>query len=61
VAGEINKNEFIFPFERLEVWQLAVDLADYVLNPMESFPVNKLQSCYCLKRSAPQVQRSFNS
>jgi four helix bundle protein len=41
VTCEINKDEFIFPFEKLEVWQLAIDLADYVLNLMESFPVNK--------------------
>jgi hypothetical protein len=24
-------SEYIFPFEKLDVWQLAVDLADYVL------------------------------
>jgi len=32
---------FVFPFEKLEVWQLAVDLADFVLNLLESFPTNK--------------------
>jgi four helix bundle protein len=37
MSGSQEKT-FIFPFERLEVWQLAVDLADYVLNLMESFP-----------------------
>ena len=41
MTQEINKDEFIFPFEKLEVWQLAIDLADYVLNLMESFPANK--------------------
>jgi len=25
-------SEYIFPFEKLDVWQLSVDLADYVLN-----------------------------
>ena len=33
--------EFKFPFEKLEVWHLAVDLADFVLNILESFPPNK--------------------
>jgi four helix bundle protein len=32
---------FVFPFEKLEVWQLAVDLADFVLELLESFPPNK--------------------
>jgi len=36
--GERN---FIFPFEKLEVWQLAVDLADFVLDLLESVPPNK--------------------
>jgi len=31
-------NEFVFPFEKLEVWQLAVDLAEYLLNALESLP-----------------------
>ena len=34
-------NEFKFPFEKLEVWQLAVDFADSVLNILDSFPPNK--------------------
>ena len=33
--------EFKFPFEKLEVWRLAVDLADYVLNILDSFPPGK--------------------
>lgn len=32
---------FVFPFEKLEVWQLAVDLADYILELLENFPPNK--------------------
>ena len=32
---------FVFPFEKLEVWQLAVDLADYILGLLETFPANK--------------------
>jgi len=33
--------EFKFPFEKLEVWRLAVDLADYVLHVLDSFPPGK--------------------
>jgi len=33
--------KFIFPFEKLEVWQLAVDFADFILNLIDSFPANK--------------------
>ena len=33
--------EFKFPFEKLEVWHLAVDFADFVLNILDSFPPNK--------------------
>ena len=32
---------FVFPFEKLEVWQLAVDLADYIPGLLETFPANK--------------------
>jgi four helix bundle protein len=37
MSGSQEKT-FVFPFEKLGVWQLAVDLADYVLELMESFP-----------------------
>ena len=33
--------DYIFPFEKLEVWNLSVDFADYVLKVLESFPENK--------------------
>jgi four helix bundle protein len=33
--------EYVFPFEKLEVWQLAVDLADYVLGLLDAFSPNK--------------------
>jgi four helix bundle protein len=36
-----GKRNFVFPFEKLEVWQLAVDLADFVLGLLESMPPNK--------------------
>jgi four helix bundle protein len=37
----MKEDEFVFPFEKLEVWQLAVELADFILNLMDSFPPNK--------------------
>jgi len=33
--------EYVFPFEKLDVWQLAVDLADAVLELLEKLPQNR--------------------
>ena len=33
--------EYVFPFEKLEVWNLSVDFADYVLEILTTFPENK--------------------
>ena len=33
--------EYLFPFEKLDVWRLSVDLAEYVLDLLEAFPPNK--------------------
>jgi len=33
--------KYVFPFENLEVWQLALDLADRVLFLLEKFPQNR--------------------
>jgi four helix bundle protein len=35
------EKEYVFPFERLEVWQLSVELADSVLALLEKLPPNK--------------------
>ena len=32
---------YIFPFEKLDVYQMALELADYVLGLLESIPLNK--------------------
>ncbi len=32
---------YVFPFEKLDVYQMAVDLADYVLGLLEPIPLNK--------------------
>ena len=34
-------DDFKFPFTRLEVWQLAVDLADFILERLEALPKNR--------------------
>ena len=33
--------EYIFPFEKLDVWQLSVDLADLVLGLLDKLPQNR--------------------
>ena len=35
------KNEFVFPFEKLDVWQMAADLAQTVLGFLDGLPTNK--------------------
>ena len=37
---EVEK-KFVFPFEKLDVWQLSVDFADYIFGLLELFPANK--------------------
>ena len=37
----IDEGDFVFPFEKIEIWQLSVDLADFVIGLLESFPPNK--------------------
>jgi four helix bundle protein len=32
---------YVFPFEKLDVYQMALDLADYVLGLLERIPLNK--------------------
>jgi four helix bundle protein len=41
MSDSIIEDSFVFPFEKIEVWQLSVDLADYVIGLLESFPPNK--------------------
>jgi four helix bundle protein len=45
-------SEFRFPFEKLEVWHLAVDFADYVLNILDSFPPTKYSRIVCQMEAA---------
>ena len=41
VGGMRQSNEFRFPFEKLDVWQVALTLAERVLNFLEKIPPNK--------------------
>ena len=41
MENSIDESDFVFPFEKIEVWHLSVDLADFVLGLLESFPPNK--------------------
>ena len=34
-------NKYLFPFEKLNVWSLSIDLAEYVLNNLEELPQNR--------------------
>ncbi len=34
-------DRYLFPFEKLDVWQLAIDLAEYVLNLLEELNQNR--------------------
>ena len=33
--------EYLFPFEKLEVWQLAIELSDFVLGLLDALPPNR--------------------
>jgi len=37
----MGQNRYIFPFEKLDVWNMAVDMADHVLGILEQFPNNR--------------------
>ena len=36
-----QNNKYLFPFEKLDVWQLSVDLAETVLDSLEKLPGGK--------------------
>jgi len=41
MEDSFGEDSFVFPFEKIEVWRLSVDLADYVFGLLESLPPNK--------------------
>ena len=34
-------NNYLFPFEKLDVWKMAIDLAEYVLAILDELPQNR--------------------
>jgi four helix bundle protein len=36
-----RSSTYVFPFEKLDVWQMSVELADYVLGLLDQIPLNK--------------------
>ncbi|HEA67541.1 MAG TPA: four helix bundle protein [Desulfobacterales bacterium] len=34
-------SEYVFPFEKLDVYQMSVDLSEYVLSLVEKVPANR--------------------
>jgi four helix bundle protein len=34
-------DKYLFPFEKLDVWKMAADLAEYILDLLEKLPQNK--------------------
>lgn len=36
-----SNTSYVFPFEKLEVWNMAIELADHVLGLLEKIPYNK--------------------
>ena len=51
---------FVFPFEKLDVWQLSVDFADYILSFLEEFPANRyLRMVGQMERAAASVSQNI--
>lgn len=40
-SSRVPAESYVFPFEKLEVWQEALALADYILGLIEELPPNK--------------------
>jgi four helix bundle protein len=37
----MEEKKFVFPFEKLEVWQLSIEFADFIFELLGSFPSGK--------------------
>ena len=37
----MEEEKYVFPFERLEIWQMSVDMAEYVLGLLNRVPLSK--------------------
>jgi four helix bundle protein len=47
-----QSSSYVFPFEKLDVYQMAVDLADYVLGLLEPIPLGKHARLVCQMEGA---------
>jgi four helix bundle protein len=52
MAQERNNDTYTFPFEKLEIWKHAVDLADCTLSILDTFPPNKHPKLTALMETA---------
>jgi hypothetical protein len=34
-------SQYLFPFEKLDVWNMGINLAEYILDLLENLPQNK--------------------
>ena len=41
MSDNVDNMKFVFPFEKLDVWQLSVDLADFIIGLVGAFPQNR--------------------
>ena len=55
-----ESNKYFFPFEKLDVWQMAIDLAEYVLNLLEELsPIKHLRLIGQMESSAVSVSQNI--
>ena len=52
MTQEKNETTYIFPFEKLEIWHHAVDLADCTLNIVDALPSDKYLNLTTLMKEA---------
>ena len=52
MTQERNNDTYTFPFEKLEIWKHAVDLADCTLSILDTFPPNKHPKLTALMETA---------
>ena len=57
---EAKDRRYIFPFEKLEVWQLSVALCQYVLDILENAPCNKhLRLCGQMESAVVSIAQNI--
>ena len=60
MSQEKNETAYTFPFEKLEIWHHAVDLADCTLNIVDALPSDKhLNLTTVMKESVSRVAQNI--